>query len=100
MRRSNCRAGMGPIPEVQNPHATLAAYAKDLDIVVFNGHVHTTELFQADGVKYFVLGGGAPSKTLSFPVEPPSRTFRRTTRRICIGKANLPGRSTTTCMSR
>jgi hypothetical protein len=29
-----------------------------LDIVVFFGHVHTRELFQADGVKYFVLGGG------------------------------------------
>jgi len=40
-----CRAGMGPIPEAQNPHKTLASYAKDLDIVVFNGHVHTTEVF-------------------------------------------------------
>jgi len=34
----------GAIPEAQNPHKTIAAYAKDLDIVVFNGHVHTTEL--------------------------------------------------------
>jgi hypothetical protein len=25
--------------------------------VVFNGHVHTTEAYQVDGVKYFVLGG-------------------------------------------
>jgi Calcineurin-like phosphoesterase len=62
-----CRAGMGPIPEVQNPHATLAAYAKDLDIVVFNGHVHTTELFQADGVKYFVLGGGGAEQDPILP---------------------------------
>jgi len=55
-----CRSGMGPIPEVQNPHKTNAAYAKDLEIVVFNGHVHTTELYQVDGVKYLVLcGGGA-----------------------------------------
>src|SRR6266403_2876339 len=52
-----CRSGMGPIPENQNPHKTIAAYAKDLDIVVFNGHVHTTEAYQVDGVKYFVLGG-------------------------------------------
>jgi Calcineurin-like phosphoesterase len=62
-----CRAGMGPIPEAQNPHATLAAYAKDLDIVVFNGHVHSTELFQADGVKYFVLGGGGAEQDPILP---------------------------------
>jgi hypothetical protein len=52
-----CRAGMDPIPEAQNPHKVIAAYAKDLDIVVFNGHVHTTELYNVDGVKYLVLGG-------------------------------------------
>jgi predicted phosphohydrolase len=51
------RAGMGPIPEPDNPHKILASYAKDLDMVVFNGHVHTTELFEVDGVKYLVLGG-------------------------------------------
>jgi len=62
-----CRAGMGPIPEVQNPHSTLASYAKDLDIVVFNGHVYTTELFQADGVKYFVLGGGGAEQDPILP---------------------------------
>ena len=62
-----CRAGMGPIPEEQNPHKTIAAYAKDLDIVVFNGHVHTTELFQADGVKYFVLGGGGAEQDPILP---------------------------------
>jgi Calcineurin-like phosphoesterase len=62
-----CRAGMGPIPEAQNPHKTIASYAKDLDIVVFNGHVHTTELFQADGVKYFVLGGGGAEQDPILP---------------------------------
>ena len=41
-----CRAGMGAIPEAQNPHKMIASYAKDLDIVVFNGHVHTTELYK------------------------------------------------------
>ena len=41
-----CRSGMGPIPEAQSPHKLLASYAKDLDIVVFNGHVHTTEIYQ------------------------------------------------------
>jgi hypothetical protein len=62
-----CRAGLGPIPESQNPHKTLASYAKDLDIVVFNGHVHTTELFQVDGVKYFVLGGGGAEQDPILP---------------------------------
>ena len=53
------RSGMGAIPDKQNPHKVIASYAKDLDIVVFNGHVHTTELYEVDGVKYFLLGGGA-----------------------------------------
>ena len=62
-----CRAGLGPIPEAQNPHKTIAAYAKDLDIVVFNGHVHTTELYQVDGVKYLVLGGGGAEQDPILP---------------------------------
>ncbi len=62
-----CSAGMGPIPEVQNPHKTIAAYAKDLDIVVFNGHVHTTQLYQVDGVKYLVLGGGGAEQDPILP---------------------------------
>jgi Calcineurin-like phosphoesterase len=62
-----CRAGMGPIPEEQNPHKIIASYAKDLDIVVFNGHVHTTELFQVDGVKYLVLGGGGAEQDPILP---------------------------------
>src|ERR1700739_4005284 len=53
-----CRSGMGPIPEVQNPHKIIASYATDLDIAVFNGHVHTTEQFEVDRVKYLLLGGG------------------------------------------
>jgi hypothetical protein len=47
---------MGPIPEPQKPHKVIASYAKDLEIVVFNGHVHTTELYEVDGV---LSGGGA-----------------------------------------
>ena len=58
---------MGAIPEAQNPHRTIAAYAKDLDIVVFNGHVHTTELYQVDGVKYMVLGGGGAEQDPILP---------------------------------
>ena len=58
---------MGAIPEDQNPHKTIAAYAKDLDIVVFNGHVHTTEVYQVDGVKYMVLGGGGAEQDPILP---------------------------------
>jgi hypothetical protein len=61
------RSGMGPIPEPQNPHKILASYAKDLDIVVFNGHVHTTELYEADGVKYLLLGGGGAEQDPILP---------------------------------
>jgi hypothetical protein len=62
-----CRSGMGPIPEAQNPHKVIAPYAKDLDIVVFNGHVHTTELYEVDGVKYLVLGGGGAEQDPILP---------------------------------
>jgi hypothetical protein len=61
------RSGMGAIPEKQNPHSVLAAYAKDLDIVVFNGHVHTTELYDVDGVKYLLLGGGGAEQDPILP---------------------------------
>ena len=36
-------------------------------MVVFNGHVHTTELFEVDGVKYFVLGGGGAEQDPILP---------------------------------
>jgi hypothetical protein len=61
------RSGMGAIPEAQNPHKFLAPYAKDLEIVVFNGHVHTTELFEVDGVKYLMLGGGGAEQDPILP---------------------------------
>ena len=62
-----CRAGLGPIPEPDNPHKMIATYAKDLELVVFNGHVHTTELYDVDGVKYLVLGGGGAEQDPILP---------------------------------
>jgi hypothetical protein len=62
-----CRSGFGAIPEAQNPHKILASYAKDMDIVVFNGHVHTTEVYQVDGVKYLLLGGGGAEQDPILP---------------------------------
>jgi hypothetical protein len=61
------RSGMGAIPDAQNPHKILASYAKDLDIVVFNGHVHTTEIYDVDGVKYLLLGGGGAEQDPILP---------------------------------
>ena len=52
------RSGLGAIPGPDNPHKVIAAYAKDMEITVFNGHVHTTEIFDVDGVRYLMLGGG------------------------------------------
>jgi Calcineurin-like phosphoesterase len=61
------RSGMGPIPEPQNPHKIIAPYANDLEIVVFNGHVHTTESYEVDGVKYLLLGGGGAEQDPILP---------------------------------
>ena len=61
------RAGLGAIPEPDNPHTVFASYAKDLEITVFNGHVHTTEIFDVDGVKYLMLGGGGAEQDPILP---------------------------------
>jgi hypothetical protein len=61
------RSGMGAVPASQNPHKVIASYAKDLEIVVFNGHVHTTELYEVDGVKYLLLGGGGAEQDPILP---------------------------------
>ena len=68
-----CRSGMGPIPEPQNPHKVIASYAKDFEIAVFNGHVHTTELYDVDGVKYLLLGGGGAEQD---PILPGRTVFK------------------------
>ena len=61
------RSGMGPIPEPDNPHKVIASYAKDMEITVFNGHVHTTEIYEVDGVKYLMLGGGGAEQDPILP---------------------------------
>lgn len=40
--------GAGAIPADQNPHRYIAPFAASLEIIVFNGHVHTTEAFKKD----------------------------------------------------
>ena len=61
------RSGLGPIPGPDNPHKVIAAYAKDMEVVVFNGHVHTTEMYDVDGVKYLMLGGGGAEQDPILP---------------------------------
>jgi hypothetical protein len=61
------RAGLGPIPFAVNPHKFIASYAKDMEMVVFHGHVHTTEMYDVDGVKYLLLGGGGAEQDRILP---------------------------------
>jgi len=34
---------------------------------VFNGHIHTTEMYDVDGVKYLMLGGGGAEQDPILP---------------------------------
>ena len=61
------RSGLGPIPAPDNPHKVIASYAKDMEVVLLNGHVHTTEIYEVDGVKYLMLGGGGAEQDPILP---------------------------------
>jgi predicted phosphohydrolase len=61
------RSGLGPIPAPDNPHKVIASYAKDMEVVVFNGHVHTTEIYEVGGVRYLLLGGGGAEQDPILP---------------------------------
>ena len=65
--------GSGPIPAPDNPHKLIASYAKDMEIVVFNGHNHATEIYDVDGVKYLLLGGGGAEQN---PILPGQTTIK------------------------
>lgn len=60
-----CRSGFGPLPPGQNPHELLSTFADEISITVFTGHVHATEMYRVDGVRYFVAGGGGGEQNLS-----------------------------------
>jgi hypothetical protein len=55
---SFCRAGFGPLPDRHNPHSYIKPFGGKLDITVLTGHVHTTEIYKVDGIRYLVLGAG------------------------------------------
>lgn len=67
---SFCVSGHGPLPEGHNPHPYLKPFAQRVSITVFNGHVHTTELYQVDGIRYLLLGGGGAPQVLQVDTPP------------------------------
>lgn len=54
----------GALIDSQNPHSVIKQYASRLNIIVINGHVHTTEFYIVDGIKYCLLGGGGGEQNL------------------------------------
>ena len=55
---------VGGLPAATDPHLVLREYADRLDVLVFNGHVHTTEAFEVEGVRYVVCGAGGSEQEL------------------------------------
>ncbi len=53
-----CISGIGPLPLEENPHPYIKPFASEQKITVFNRHVHTTEVYQVEGIRYLVLGAG------------------------------------------
>jgi len=64
------KVGHDPLPMDQNPHKFIKEFAKDLNIVVFNSHTHTTEHYLVDGVHYLVLGAGGAPQAFDFNDNP------------------------------
>ena len=93
-----CAVRARPIPSADNPHKVIASYAKDMEMVVLNGHVHTTEIYEVDGVKYLMLGGGGAEQDPILPGRRASR-YPLTIRRTSTGRASLRRRNTTTSSS-
>ncbi len=64
-----CKAGHGHLDAKQNIHETIKPFATDKDqplsITVFSGHVHSSELYYKDQVRYMVLGGGGADQVYS-----------------------------------
>lgn len=82
---SFCLAGHGPLPPDQNPHPYLKPFARRLNLTVFNGHVHTTEVYLADGIRYLLLGaGGAPQvfQAQEPPPEHPAELYWKGSARV------------------
>ncbi len=56
-------SGHGHLSKEKNPHTFLKEFSNDFDITVFSGHVHSTEAYLKDNIRYFVLGGGGADQS-------------------------------------
>ncbi|MCP5050635.1 MAG: hypothetical protein GY940_25960, partial [bacterium] len=69
---SFAKVGHDPLPKDQNPHyAVLKNYADKFNIIVFNSHVHSTEYYIVDGIRYLLVGGGGAPQAFK-PAKHPS----------------------------
>jgi hypothetical protein len=68
------KVGHDPLPMDQNPHTVIKEFAKNLNIVVFNSHTHTTEHYLVDGVNYLVLGAGGAPQAFDLTANPSPET--------------------------
>ena len=62
-----CTVRLGPHPRPGQSAQGDRGLREDMEVVVFNGHVHTTEMFDVDGVKYLMLGGGGAEQDPILP---------------------------------
>lgn len=60
-----------PLLQQYSPHPYIKPFASDLDITVFTGHIHSTELYLVDGVRYLVVGGGGGEQSIGTFTPPP-----------------------------
>jgi len=64
------KVGHDSLMKDQNPHQFIKEFAKDLNIVVFNSHSHSTEHYLVDGVHYLVIGAGGAPQAFDFNDNP------------------------------
>ena len=81
----------------QSAQGDSAAYAKDMEVVVFNAHIHTTEVFDVDGVKYLMLGGRGAEQDPILPGAHERQASVRLSAGPLLEGGSRPRRSTATC---
>ena len=57
----------GTLRPDRNPNRIIEPFAKNLDITVMSGHIHSTEAYLINGVRYLVIGAGGAPQILGKP---------------------------------